>query len=108
MYNRDSFKISPRLMEMFLNYAWPGNVRELENNIKRLIILGNEAQLITEMERKRENGHLVAIPAGDRGGYLPRPEAADRIPAAIWNSGNKQTYLYIPEKMTLQEVASMG
>jgi len=108
MYNRDSFKISPRLMEMFLNYAWPGNVRELENNIKRLIILGNEAQLITEMERKRENGHLVAIPAGDRGGYLPRPEAADRIPAAIWNTGNNQNDLSIPEKSTLKEVAKFA
>ena len=47
MYNRNSVKISPRLMEMFHEYSWPGNVRELENNIKRFVILGNEAQLIS-------------------------------------------------------------
>ena len=49
-------------MELFLNYSWPGNVRELENNVKRFIILGNESQLITEMQRKRETGQYSAIP----------------------------------------------
>jgi DNA-binding NtrC family response regulator len=86
MYNRDSLTISPRLMDMFLKYAWPGNVRELENNIKRLIILGNEAQLIAEMERKREDAPPVLIPGGD-GGYLSRPEAIDRIPAMNFTAG---------------------
>jgi two-component system response regulator AtoC len=62
MYNRETLKVSPRLMEMFLNYTWQGNVRELENNVKRLIILGNEAQLIAEFQRKRENGQYGAIP----------------------------------------------
>ena len=62
MYNREALKVSPRLMEMFLNYTWQGNVRELENNVKRLIILGNEAQLIAEFQRKRENGQYGAIP----------------------------------------------
>jgi two-component system response regulator AtoC len=37
-------------------------VRELENNVKRLIILGNEAQLVAEFQRKRENGQYGAIP----------------------------------------------
>lgn len=62
MYNRESPKVSPRLMEMFLNYSWPGNVRELENNVKRYIILGNEAQLIAEFQRKRENGRYGTVP----------------------------------------------
>jgi two-component system response regulator AtoC len=62
MYNREALKVSPRLMEMFLNYTWQGNVRELENNVKRLIILGNEAQLIAEFQRKRENGQYGALP----------------------------------------------
>ena len=108
MYNRDSLTISPRLMEMFLTYAWPGNVRELENNIKRLIILGNEAQLIAEMERKREDGRLVMIPTGDRGGYLPRPEPSDRIPAANRDTMGNENDLSIPEKSTLKEVAKFA
>jgi two-component system response regulator AtoC len=62
MYNRDPMKLSPKLLELFLNYSWPGNVRELENNVKRFIILGNESQLITEMQRKRETGQYSAVP----------------------------------------------
>src|SRR5512134_1633858 len=66
MYNRERAKVSPRLGEMFLEYAWPGNVRELENNVKRFVILGNESQLVAEFTRKRDNGQYSAIP--DDGG----------------------------------------
>jgi two-component system response regulator AtoC len=107
MYNRDSLTISPRLMEMFLKYAWPGNVRELENNIKRLIILGNEAQLIAEMERKREDAPPVLIPGGD-GGYLSRPEANDRLPAINFNAGYGDNNNDIPERATLKEVSKIA
>jgi DNA-binding NtrC family response regulator len=107
MYNRDSLTISPRLMDMFLKYAWPGNVRELENNIKRLIILGNEAQLIAEMERKREDAPPVLIPGGD-GGYLSRPEAIDRIPAMNFTAGYGDNDNDIPERATLKEVSKIA
>jgi two-component system response regulator AtoC len=79
MYNREACKVSPRLMEMFLNYTWQGNVRELENNMKRLIILGNEAQLIAEFQRKRENGQYGAIPDD---GPSAEPTPAPRTRAA--------------------------
>jgi two-component system response regulator AtoC len=62
MYNRETVQTSPRLTEMFLNYSWPGNVRELENNVKRLIILGSESQLISEFQRRRETGQYSAVP----------------------------------------------
>ncbi|HEY3270704.1 MAG TPA: sigma-54 dependent transcriptional regulator, partial [Geothrix sp.] len=79
MYNREAVKISPKLMEMFLSYAWPGNVRELENNIKRLIILGNEGQLISEFNRKRDNGSYAILPDTDGTGTTiggMRPETS--------------------------------
>src|SRR3990170_4667116 len=59
MYNRERVKISPRLMELFLNYGWQGNIREVENNIKRLVILGNESQLIAELMRKKDNSNFT-------------------------------------------------
>ena len=107
MYNRDSLTISPRLMDMFLKYAWPGNVRELENNIKRLIILGNEAQIIMEMERKREDAPSVPILGGD-GGYLSRPEAIDGHPAMNFNAGSGDNDNVIPERATLKEVSKIA
>src|SRR5512145_2673461 len=75
MYNREPVKASQKLMELFLNYSWPGNVRELENNVKRFIILGNEAQLIAEFNRKRETGQYSAVP--DDGGLA---EAENSVP----------------------------
>src|SRR5512134_161428 len=116
MYNREAAKTSPKLMELFLNYSWPGNVRELENNVKRFIILGNEAQLIAEFSRKRENGQYSAIP--DDGGLsdaetqVPRQpkEARSPTPKVAANEGGNGTEqgVELTEKTTLKEVAKFA
>jgi two-component system, NtrC family, response regulator AtoC len=80
MYNRDLMQPSPRLMEMFLNYSWPGNIRELENNVKRLIILGNDSQLISEFQRRRETGQYSAVP--DDGPVDASETAPRRVPGS--------------------------
>jgi two-component system response regulator AtoC len=107
MYNRNSVKISPRLMEMFHEYSWPGNVRELENNIKRFVILGNEAQLISELSRKKRetsfgNNHEEEswIPAAQ----APRASATASFP----KEANGMEEVQVPEKGTLKEVAKIA
>ena len=107
MYNRDSIKISPRLMELFLAYPWPGNVRELENNIKRLIILGNEAQLIAELERKRENGRPVPIQA-EEGRQPLRQKPAGPVPVTDAYPATSKNDLPFSDKATLKEVAKIA
>jgi len=42
-----------------LAYDWPGNIRELENVIKRLVILGNEQQIIEELTHKIESRRKI-------------------------------------------------
>jgi len=115
MYNREPAKTSPKLMEMFLNYSWPGNVRELENNVKRLIILDNEAQLIAEFNRKRETGQYSAIP--DDGGLAEAETSVARQPKAARaatqvktdGGGNGNALdLELSEKSTLKEVAKIA
>lgn len=32
-------KVSPEVMEIFLNYDWPGNLRELKNVVRRMVLL---------------------------------------------------------------------
>jgi two-component system response regulator AtoC len=107
MYNRDSVVLSPRLMEMFIDYSWPGNVRELENNIKRLVILANEAQLISEFMRKRQDGSLVATPAREE-----RIESGTNSPpeqmAPLHRNEDKEEELVLPDKGTLKEVAKIA
>jgi len=107
MYNRNSVKISPRLMEMFHEYSWPGNVRELENNIKRFVILGNEAQLISELSRKKRetsfgNTHEEEswIPVAQ----APRQPATAPFP----KEANGREEVPVPDKGTLKEVAKIA
>ncbi|HWS15095.1 MAG TPA: sigma-54 dependent transcriptional regulator, partial [Candidatus Methylomirabilis sp.] len=115
MYNRESLKVSPRLMEMFLNYSWQGNVRELENNVKRLIILGNETQLIAEFQRKRENGQYGALPddaPGTEASPTPRSRAArpsSQVSMAVeGGNGEGQDSPNLSGKATLKEVAKIA
>jgi two-component system response regulator AtoC len=103
-------------MELFLNYSWPGNVRELENNVKRFIILGNEAQLIAEFSRKRETGQYTAVP--DDGGLaeaensVPRQARTARgnasAPAANGGGNGSELDLDLSDKSTLKEVAKIA
>jgi two-component system response regulator AtoC len=117
MYNRETCKVSPRLMEMFLNYTWQGNVRELENNVKRLIILGNETQLIAEFQRKRENGQYGALPDDGQAedpALTPRTRVGGRTASRAsttgegGNGGGGHDESNLPGKATLKEVSKIA
>jgi DNA-binding NtrC family response regulator len=65
-------EISPRAMELLLDYPWPGNVRELENAIERAVVLST-GEILTEdllpvSVRQRNDSHAGAAGAG-----LPSP-----------------------------------
>jgi len=107
MYNRDSVEISPKLMEMFMEYAWPGNVRELENNIKRLIILANEGQLVSEFNRKRQESSLAAIPVREERIGIGT-NAAPMTMAQDPRREKGEEELVFPDKSTLKEVAKFA
>jgi two-component system, NtrC family, response regulator AtoC len=50
-YNKPPVEISPELSRHFMEYHWPGNVRELENMIKRMVVLGSETPILTELRQ---------------------------------------------------------
>jgi len=117
MYNREPMKLPAKLVELFLDYSWPGNVRELENNVKRFIILGNEAQLIAELQRKQETGQYSAVPndsqGRDPGWEGARPAPARRIfpkeQATIpGGNGGEPAGGNVAEKATLKEVGKIA
>jgi len=107
MYNRRDAAISSRLMEKFLVYEWPGNVRELENYVKRFIILGNESQLISEFQRKRENGMTVRE-LSNHAAMEPGADPEIRSSRNSEGKGNGGDSLIVPEKATLKEVAKIA
>jgi transcriptional regulator with PAS, ATPase and Fis domain len=47
MYNRNVSALSREFSKACMAYAWPGNVRELENMIKRVVVLSDEAPVLS-------------------------------------------------------------
>jgi two-component system response regulator AtoC len=50
-YNKPMTAVSGELAQRFVEYEWPGNVRQLENLIKRMVVLGSEAPILTELQQ---------------------------------------------------------
>jgi two-component system response regulator AtoC len=48
-YRKSVTQLSPDTMNIFMKYHWPGNVRELENMVRRMVVLGNEQAVVTEI-----------------------------------------------------------
>ena len=44
--------LSDDLLDVFQRYDWPGNVMELENAIRKLLAVGDEAQLLDNFGRE--------------------------------------------------------
>ncbi len=62
-YARAPLPLSSRLIEAAKNYPWPGNLRELENLVKRYLILGDEDQVVKELEVAGEADSLRPEPS---------------------------------------------
>ena len=54
--------IAPSTMQLLIDHAWPGNIRELENFIKRIVVLGNAAQIRQELSALAKAPAPVAAP----------------------------------------------
>jgi two-component system response regulator AtoC len=50
-YNKPMAAVTPELSRQFMEYEWPGNVRQLENMIKRMVVLGSEVPILTELQQ---------------------------------------------------------
>lgn len=43
--NGKNHKITPEVLDFFMNYSWPGNVREMQNIVERMVILATGDRL---------------------------------------------------------------
>jgi transcriptional regulator with GAF, ATPase, and Fis domain len=72
-YNRPALALATDTLRLFEEYDWPGNVRELENLVKRMVILGTDAQI------RRDLADSIARRALRVG---PIPALQSAVPAA--------------------------
>ncbi|WP_019690190.1 sigma-54-dependent Fis family transcriptional regulator [Pseudomonas fluorescens] len=72
LHGRHLTGISPRALQMLLDYHWPGNIREFENVIERAVILSDDGDAI-------DIRHLSGLDA--LGGQL------ERIGTVGWDAG---------------------
>lgn len=82
--NKNIQKISPAVMNAFLNYKWEGNVRELENIIERAVVLAEGDEITTDllpesMHIKTDSGIELKFPDED----LPLKEMCARASAVM-------------------------
>jgi two-component system, NtrC family, response regulator AtoC len=79
-YNKSRLSVSAHTLQILVDYDWPGNVRELENVVKRMVILGADAEVaqdLTDMMagRKGKVGPIAALE--------PRPASHEMAAAPV-------------------------
>lgn len=54
--------LSKSLKKKLLDYSWPGNVRELGNMVERFVVLGDEEELLSQLQEKTLTPNQFVIP----------------------------------------------
>lgn len=62
--------ISPEAEKIMLAYQWPGNIRELKNCMERLVVLGNEGEILARDLPGSLTGRLPATERSGEGRFL--------------------------------------
>jgi DNA-binding NtrC family response regulator len=60
-YGRPPQPITERLVEACNRHPWPGNLRELHNFVKRYLILGDEARMISDLSGAKGGPEQLSI-----------------------------------------------
>jgi two-component system response regulator AtoC len=119
-------EIPQETVRVFMEYHWPGNLRELENNIKRVVVLGNARTVQQEMVANLSHGDRAGSPVSVAATTSPdgpvslkdiaRQAARDAERVAIkevldrvhWNRAKAARLLQISYKALLYKIVQCG
>jgi two-component system response regulator AtoC len=90
-YNKPAIPVSAELAKQFLEFDWPGNVRQLENMIKRMVVLGGEAPILTEL-RQPPMSYPMRTAASASAASPPAPS----VPPPVFTSGHAEPVVAVP------------
>ena len=126
-YGRPVPRLSDRLVRAFERHPFPGNVRELENVVKRIVVLGSEEPILSEIlraERGERSGSSLRelIDEIERtAGEVPLREVGRRVSLEAerltidrvlqhthWNRKRAARMLGVSYKTLLQKIRECG
>jgi two-component system response regulator AtoC len=86
-FGRSAPRLTPSALDLLRQWNWPGNMRELENWVARVIILGSEEELASELSRQVALASAVdnRLPRISRLKEVPRQAASAAAWAVILN-----------------------
>jgi two-component system, NtrC family, response regulator AtoC len=121
-YARSAPKPSSRLLAALEAHPFPGNVRELENLMKRMVVLGSEAQILRELGAKSRGqgrrrfedllaeveesaGQVPLKEVGRRAATLAEGDAISRVlDSTHWNRRRAARLLGVSYKTLLAKI----
>ena len=109
--------LSPRMLQIFMEYSWPGNIRELENVVKKIVALNDEELALAELVQPTSTVKLR--PAEPTGSSLKAASRAasreaerDMILKALartrWNRKRAARELQVSYKSLLYKLKQIG
>ncbi len=126
-YGRPVPRLSDRLVRAFERHSFPGNVRELENLVKRIVVLGSEEPILTDILRaergdrsgsslrelieeiERTAGEVPLREVGRRAALEVERLTIDRaLQHTQWNRKRAARMLGVSYKTLLQKIRECG
>jgi two-component system, NtrC family, response regulator AtoC len=102
-YDRSRRVLSPATLRRLVEYRWPGNVRQLENLVKRIVVLGDESQVLEDLDEAVEpvDGAAPAAPTVAVA-TTPSPIARDATDVALREVARQAAHA--AERLALERV----
>ncbi|HWR37598.1 MAG TPA: sigma-54 dependent transcriptional regulator [Clostridia bacterium] len=117
-YAKAPLGFSEGLMQACVNYAWPGNLREMDNFLKRYLVFGDEASVITELtsaaaarpsaDRPRSSSGDLKQIARDVKGEAEMQAISEALQETSWNRKRAAALLNISYKALLYKIKQYG
>ncbi|HXJ17810.1 MAG TPA: sigma 54-interacting transcriptional regulator [Candidatus Polarisedimenticolia bacterium] len=110
--------LSPRTLQVLLDYAWPGNIRELENVVKKIVALGDEELATIDLMAAARESRKAAVIARYSYSLKAAARAASRdaerelilkaLARTRWNRKRAAQELQISYKSLLYKLKQIG
>jgi two-component system response regulator AtoC len=115
-------QLMPETLRQLVEYPWAGNVRELENVIRRLVVLGDDEQVMEALLARGRNGsnqHGSALRFAAAGSNLKeigrraareaeRTALVEVLERVRWNRSEAARILHVSYKTLLSKIADCG